>query len=380
MTGQGVPAHGTGRLQHRRAGPRHPGDQRLFAVRAAEPNHVMGCPVNEPAGRGGDYVWRAIANDSLNGAALDTSPYWSDWRDFIVDSTATAGSNCAVQVLSDATDEKVQAALSAMVDQNPSVYGGVSSDETNAVYLMAKRVSGQSDSTTIANATSAAVSALYGALFPEELSPSQNALHVSVVSYSQQDLQAVIDDINARDNNNDPLLANLSSWGIDPASDSVRIGFDGLTSQLAQDVQTRYGTKAVAVEEAIAQDASSRYDDTARPRRGGMAIVNPEKIGGWGYCTAGVTVHSLAADYMLTDGHCSSRDNDHIYSSTQTTSTQDGAPINFLGLSKDRIWGNHQIDTGLVDTSASGRGEYGPSIWTGDSTTPYRYVGMGATE
>lgn len=100
-----------------------------------------------PSGKlvqGNEYVWRAIADDGT-----DTSPYWSDWMLFRVNTAETPGNNCPPRVLDETTAGAAAMELQGLVDGSTTRYYDAYVDfGTGVVTVTAARVTGQADAVT----------------------------------------------------------------------------------------------------------------------------------------------------------------------------------------------------------------------------------------
>lgn len=143
------------------------------------------------------------------------------------------------------------------------------------------------------------------------------------------------------------LGRNLSTWGVDPATNSVEVGVVHLTPRIAATMRALYGGKVTLVQRPRATPVLGRFADTA-PYWGGDRIRDPADTA---ECSSGFTMTNLyGVRFVITAGHC--------YPSGETVDTPSGAG---MGTVDYRRYGSGNLDNELIGGST-----YQGFIYTGD--------------
>ena len=184
------------------------------------------------------YIWRAIANDGTS-----DSREWSAWRVFSTDTTETPRTDCVERVLDSPTAEAAATVLDGLVADHPDLYYRSSwSNLSGSVSLVAVRVPGQTDETTAANARQAAITAIYASdtleIWQKGGATDPSVLDTSVVAYSGEALAQAADDISARQDANDPVLADVVEVAQELGRNIVTVTATNPTDALRAAMQT----------------------------------------------------------------------------------------------------------------------------------------------
>ncbi|MGQ0845851.1 MAG: hypothetical protein ACT4QF_17150 [Sporichthyaceae bacterium] len=142
----------------------------------------------------------------------------------------------------------------------------------------------------------------------EQILAGIDVLEVSVVEFSQASLVQVQDDMNARQQASDPIVADVVRVTEDPAMNVVIVGATNPSAALQNAMQSSYGARVLVQYSDPPVEAAGPFDDNTTPHKGGLAIRTFSVAGnGQKTCSSAVAVKKVGGDnstYLLTAGHC----------------------------------------------------------------------------
>jgi hypothetical protein len=227
--------------------------------------------------------------------------------------------------------------LRDLTERAPDQYGGVSTQGADHVTIHLAR-NGAQPGVAVSEVMTAA---------------SRAGLHVSIDrrTYSLAQLTTIQDAIPGTE----PfasLGAGLVLWGVDPESNTVRVGVTKVTPELSAKVRATFGGAVSLVEQAPFRATYGRLTDTPW-FYGGDRITS-----GLGACTSAFTITNLyGTQYALTAGHCFG------VGATVKTNGQTFGTVKF------RRFGNGNYDNELI----GGGDGYAGRIWVGPVNTSTSY-------
>lgn len=114
-------------------------------------------------------------------------------------------------------------------------------------------------------------------------------------------LRAVADRITAESAELVRQGANLSTWGVNPTTNRVRVGIDHPTPAVIENLQRRYGSEMLdIVDQPLPRSIACVNRQSCTPEmRGGVEITD-----GSGICTSGFEATRSGVSVLLTAGHC----------------------------------------------------------------------------
>lgn len=330
---------------------------------------------------GGDYVWRALADDQHS-----LSPY-SEWRSFLVDSSATPTGACDLP-LSEVEEDSAIAALTGLSDAAPTEYAGVWSAEHHRFVLGAARRDNMTDAQVLSSARSAANSSLAGAdLSPTSVVAAKGLVDIVPVDHSAAALRAIVDDIDNRVAAGDPDMPDLAYWGIDfsanvvtagivsaaeTSADSDAVGTFAVETNSSPYLESLYGS-ALRTEDAsdtsvAAGDGAWPYHDKQPPYFGGDHISILHDSGKLKDCTLGPALKVTATGQVFgtTAGHCAKA---AAYPDVYNTNPVTNETFDRVGALDQSKFGTVTlasgakvgIDTTLIRNGTSGK--FAPRAW-----------------
>jgi Trypsin len=179
-----------------------------------------------------------------------------------------------------------------------------------------------------------------------------------------------------------PKLTSLRSQGVDPATNSLRVGYKPAAGQSAKEILDFAAeidrTVKVVVEETSDGAPMGRLND-APPFYGGARTNHV----GFGFCSSGIPVYDTnpavwGRKYLVTAAHCAAQ-LDGTFSYTNNVETRNGNNSQIIGYINYPLYSNYGYDLALITGNIGASGlNIGRKIYTGslgDNTTSSSILG-----
>lgn len=132
--------------------------------------------------------------------------------------------------------------------------------------------------------------------------PRPDLVDAVTVKFSFAELQTVADRISADADELARQGAKLSTWGVNPTTNRVRVGIDQPTPAVIENLQRRYGAEILdIVDQPRPRSIACVSRQSCTPEmRGGLEIVNTDGF----VCSSGFEATRGGVSVLLTAGHC----------------------------------------------------------------------------